>query len=357
MKHLTVLFVLVFSATGAAYADGGADCATAPTINIPADLPYTDSGTTCGKLNTYDDACSSSYGGGEDAIYALNVTVAGDYAIALSGTGSWTAFFVSDGCPDTSPTCTGSAASSSGNPSGTVSFPAAGTYYLHIDTWPSPNCTAFTLDIDAPFQFDYTVDDTCATIFDDISATGTGLALTDDGEAAIQVPFDFGFYGTIYSAPFDVQVGNNGAVILNDNSSQVGTGAAMPSSGLGLGVAPFWDDLDDETGDVYWEVKGTSPNRQLIVQWDNRPHYNGIGDATFQAVFDEATSVITFVYEDVDFGDALYDFGVSATVGIQDAGNSIADEYSYNTASLSDGMCISFTPEYVPVELMSFSIE
>lgn len=149
-KYWFVTVVLVLSLAGVTWADGGADCASAPTINIPADMPYADSGTTCGKTNTYDDACSSSYGGGEDALYILNVTTAGDYQIALAGTDTWTGFFVSDGCPDTAPTCTGSATSSTGNPSGIITFPTAGTYYLMIDTWPTPDCTAYDLTITAP---------------------------------------------------------------------------------------------------------------------------------------------------------------------------------------------------------------
>lgn len=149
-KYGFVTVVLVLGLAGMTWADGGADCASAPTINLPAAMPYADSGTTCGKGNTYDDACSSSYGGGEDALYILNVTTAGDYLVSLAGTGSYTAFFVSDGCPDATPTCTGSATASGGNPSGIITFPTAGTYYLMIDTWPSPDCTAYDLTITAP---------------------------------------------------------------------------------------------------------------------------------------------------------------------------------------------------------------
>ncbi len=93
------------------------------------------------------------------------------------------------------------------------------------------------------------------------------------------------------------------------------------------------------------------------MQWHQLPHFNAIGDATFQVVLYEATSEIDFVYSDVDFGDALFDLGASATVGIQYAAGSIADQYSFDTASLSGVSCIKFTPEYIPVELQSFSIE
>jgi len=75
------------------------------------------------------------------------VATAGDYDIALTGTGTWTAFMVTDGCPDVATTCVGFVSSSGGNPSGTISFPAVGTYYLQIDTWPSPQWTDYNLSI------------------------------------------------------------------------------------------------------------------------------------------------------------------------------------------------------------------
>ncbi len=141
----------ILAVTGVALADGGADCATAPTINLPGSLPYNDSGTTCGKGDTYSaNPCTTYYDNGEDAIYILEVATPGDYDIALTGTLTYTAFMVTDGCPDTSPTCIGAVSQSAQDPFGTITFPAAGTYYLQIDTWPSPPCTPYALSIVGP---------------------------------------------------------------------------------------------------------------------------------------------------------------------------------------------------------------
>jgi hypothetical protein len=151
MRHTAIFAIALLAMTGVAHADGGADCATAPTVNLPSSLPYNDSGTTCGKGDTYsDNPCTTYYDNGEDAIYILEVATPGEYEIALTGTDSWTAFLVTDGCPDTTPACTGYAQSSSGNPVGIIDFPSAGTYYLQIDTWPSPPCTAYSLSIAGP---------------------------------------------------------------------------------------------------------------------------------------------------------------------------------------------------------------
>jgi hypothetical protein len=151
MKHTAVFVSALLAVTGVVLADGGADCATAPIVNLPGSLPYNDSGTTCGKGDTYSaNPCTSSYDNGEDAMYALEVATPGEYEITLTGTLTWTAFMVTDGCPDTAPACTGYAENSGGNPSGTVVFPSAGTYYLQIDTWPNPPCTPYDLSIVGP---------------------------------------------------------------------------------------------------------------------------------------------------------------------------------------------------------------
>ena len=77
--------------------------------------------------------------------------------------------------------------------------------------------------------------------------------------------------------------------------------------------------------------------RTLIVQWDNRPHYSNIGSATFQLqLFESGPVAARFVYDDVDFGNASYNFGASATVGYQ-ASTSDATQFSFNQPVLANG--------------------
>ena len=152
-----------------------------------------------------------------------------------------------------------------------------------------------------------------AVPFIDISATGTALNLTDDSEANIVSPFPFTFFGATSS---DLRVGNNGGILFGVTTGDLGlTNAALPAA-TGLpapAILPFWDDMDDETGNVYWEVQGTAPNRKLIVEWYNRPHFNGVGTATFEAILYETSNAIEFRYLDTDFGNAAYNYGASAT--------------------------------------------
>lgn len=143
--HLLLFLNLPFSTL---LADGGATCATATVITLPAAAPYADSGTTCGKGNTYSGhVCDASFSEGEDALYALNVTAAGSYILALSNTDFWSSILVTDGCPDAAPNCIAWVGDENPSKALVATFPAAGVYYLQIDTWPTPDCTAFDLDI------------------------------------------------------------------------------------------------------------------------------------------------------------------------------------------------------------------
>jgi|GEM_PF-1344800 len=194
----------------------------------------------------------------------------------------------------------------------------------------------------------YAYDDQAAFNYIPINVTGTALNLTDDGEANITLPFPFTFYGVTSS---NLRVGNNGGILFDATAGHLGiTNAALPVADPALAILPFWDDLDDEQGNVYWEVQGTAPNRVAIVEWYNRTHFPGAVAAptvTFQVLLYEGTNEIKYQYLDVDFGNASYDNGASATVGInKDATTAL--QYSFNQPVIQNNMAIRFY-EVVPV--------
>lgn len=117
-------------------------------------FPYTGSSTTCGAGNDYGVQCGGYYGGGEDFVYQLNIPSAGIYYINLSATngGNYIGWFLKDNanCTTTSP-CLANALSGFGtDANGSYTFASAGTYYLIIDTWPSPDCSDFDISISPP---------------------------------------------------------------------------------------------------------------------------------------------------------------------------------------------------------------
>jgi len=121
----------------------GDNCDLPIEIDLPAGLPFSDlSQTTCGRVDDYDNTALGPYDGGEDIIYKLNVSEAVDVDIELDPkTTSWTGIALDDACPPGVDSCIAMSTNSSASPHGfTGVHLEPGTYYIMIDTWPSPDC-------------------------------------------------------------------------------------------------------------------------------------------------------------------------------------------------------------------------
>jgi hypothetical protein len=174
------------------------------------------------------------------------------------------------------------------------------------------------------------------------ASDGTPLDLSDDGEANVTLPFPFTFYGT---SSTDLRVGNNGGVLFGVTGGDVAaTNTPLNTTSGDNLIAPLWDDVDDERGNVYFKTLATAPRRRFVVQWHERPHYQsggGEGEATFQLILYEGSNNIKFQYRDVVWGDPAWDRGGSATVGIRQSGSNYL-QYAYDAPVLADGMAICF---------------
>ncbi len=170
------------------------------------------------------------------------------------------------------------------------------------------------------------------------NSSGTPLNLTDDSEANIVSPFPINYYGV---SSTNLRVGNNGAILFNATTGDVPVTNVSLEAAPDNFIAPFWDDMDDETGNVYWLATGTAPNRKLIVEWYNRPHFNGIGAATFEVVFFENGN-IQYQYLDTDFGDITYNTGASATAGLRGIGTLNSLPYSFDQPVLANNLSLCF---------------
>ncbi|MDD5089186.1 MAG: choice-of-anchor J domain-containing protein, partial [bacterium] len=114
-------------------------------------LPYTNSGTS-GLVDDYNSTTATcigvNYDNGYDVIYKLIVDV--DKCIIISATqGSYQYVSVSlwNDCPDVG-VCLAGAQASSGEFSTLCTPVTAGTYYIMIDNWPTPNEFTYTLTVD-----------------------------------------------------------------------------------------------------------------------------------------------------------------------------------------------------------------
>ena len=249
----------------------GDDCSDPVTITIPADLPYSDTSQyTCGRGNDYDATCLGYYDGGEDIIYELTVTSNVVVDIQLDPkTTTYTGILIDDECPDTG-TCIDYSTNSGASIHGmsTVSL-TTGTYYIMVDTWPSPNCIS---------DFDLTITevtvvqgDTCADPFT-ASLGMNGLTdgtknqwyeYTPSADCIITISSDVMGQGTDYDYDTTLYVYDacGGTQVAYDgDGGGAYTSTASFSATAGIAYKILWEDSYYPIPDFYWEITETFPS-------------------------------------------------------------------------------------------------
>ena len=199
----------------------GNDCTGPISVTAPAGLPYLDANQyTTGRGNNYDATCLGDYDGGEDIMYELVVTSDIVVDIELDAkTTTWTGMYIDDECPEISGTCIDMTTNTSSGVQGIYAISlTAGTYYIMIDTWPSPN--------DIP-DFDLTI--TQITCPDPITLAVTGL--TD-------VSADLGWTEIGSAVLWDIEFGANGFV---PTGTPTQTGVSNPYNATSLTASTAYD--------------------------------------------------------------------------------------------------------------------
>lgn len=149
---------------------------------------------------------------------------------------------------------------------------------------------------------------TTSTTFDDIAMTGKALTFgSSDNSTVSFTPFAFEtwLYGTRFGGLVSVSI--DGHLRLGSTAYTGAAPATFPSTSNTNVLVPFWADLElGPNGKVLWEVKGTAPNQELIVQWDKvriKPQANS--SLTFQARVSQG-GVVTFEWKTLDNLPATY---------------------------------------------------
>ena len=194
----------------------------------------------------------------------------------------------------------------------------------------------------------YYYDDAAPFDWIDISSTGTALGLSDDDYTYFSIPFTVTFYDQEYD---HIAVGSNGQVYFEDNYLGWSNKSIPSDTGHEVNrfLAGLWDDLNPGSGgEIYCEVLGSAPERRLVIQFEGVPHYSNIGAVSFEIIFHENSEQIMMQYLDVDFGNSSYDYGASATVGVQRE-SEFGQQYSYNEPALHNEMAIRWYREAGPM--------
>ncbi len=175
----------------------------------------------------------------------------------------------------------------------------------------------------------------------------TSANMGNDSIYVTPIGFDFDLYGVTYD---EVTLTSEGGLHFDGEVALPGDNESLPYTEF-TGIFPFWDDMNlSGAGQVYYETLGIAPNRVFIAEWRGAAHmtnvapYYYIGNVDVEVKLFEVDDSIEFHYRDVNFGDAGYDGGASATIGIVDAVQGYYLMVSHNTLSLSDDYAIRFEP-------------
>jgi len=269
-------------------------CANA--YNITS-LPFSATGmSTCCAVNDYNSSvgCASSYQNGEDFLFTYTPTTNQTVDIVLTGTGSYTGVFVTNRCPNAGGvTCVAQATSSSGNPSiCSVTLNAGTTYYIMVDTYPSPNCTNFNISIRPSIAVSCNLNYTVSSIaYSPDPFTGNLISLPiDDRFSASYIPigFPFCFDGIQYT---QLLVSSNAYVIFDpiscatnlpsgnatpdgysswDSNSPIPNTTNAPRNAI---LFPWHDTDPARGGSIYYQTLGTAPNRRFVLSFVNVPMF------------------------------------------------------------------------------------
>ena len=172
-----------------------------------------------------------------------------------------------------------------------------------------------------------------AFAWEDITGTGSSLALTGDDatSAAVPIGFDFPFYGGSFNS---LRVCTNGWLSFTSTATAYDN-QALPNAGAPENlVAPMWDDMDFGTTPRVYTFGDAA---HFVVSWVGVPHYSSGGPYTFQAIL-YPTGEIRFQYL------SAASLTNSATVGIQNAARNIGLTTAFNTDYIADNLAVRIVP-------------
>ncbi len=154
--------------------------------------------------------------------------------------------------------------------------------------------------------------ETSSSTYTEITGGVISSANGDDGAETISLPFPFTFDSLIYN---NARINVNGWIALGKNYQSDGYFNDLANPEARPLLAPFWDDLyDDSTSEIRFETLGSSPERVFVVQWKGVRWAGSTGNRqNFQVRLYEADNRIEYV-----FGAMANSSNTSASIGIVD---------------------------------------
>ncbi|MCK6515301.1 MYXO-CTERM sorting domain-containing protein [Myxococcota bacterium] len=170
----------------------------------------------------------------------------------------------------------------------------------------------------------------------DITAEGALLTLGDEAQTPLSLPFTVSWYGSEETVLY---VGDNATAFFS--GSQDAADVTCAPGGAWSGVAAWW--LDHDGAEARTATLGQYPRRLFVIDWTNAQPKGATGDGQVQVWFQEARDEAVIVLGDLDVGDAAFDGGAGAVIGVQ--GSASAGVAWSCAGGLSDGLSAWFGPE------------
>ena len=207
----------------------------------------------------------------------------------------------------------------------------------------------FWTDSDISNEFNYE--------WEDISAEGNIINfLTNDASTdAINIDFDFPFYGEIYSSLF---VNANGWVGFGEDNSEWYNGNIPSTDYPKPAIFGFWDDLNpindgcnsECAGNVYYH--GNS--ERFVIWFNNVAHW--VSEDFENTSYD--FQVIIYPNGEVNINLQTIEGNYSATVGMQNASGTIASQVDvYNGNYFNSNTSFKFKKSFIPSDWLLLSSE
>ena len=309
-KLLTLSTVLICLPLAIFAQAPGNNCGAAVALalpTVPGNFISTGAQSTLGLGDDFlaGTYCTSGlYGGGEDGVYSINVPAAGSYTFEYLAAGNtYKILSIHSACAPTLGNCVGGFTTGfASNGTETITL-AAGTYYLIIDTWPSPTYADFTLNItyngpppaapsndDCSGAIELTADLNCNF------TTYTNLAATNSSEPNPPCAFYQG--GDVW---FYVEVPPSGEINIDTDTGVITDGGmALYSGTCGALTLVECDDDDSANGLMpYISQTGLTPGDIYYIRvWEYGGNNNGEFDICVTTVIPPGNNGVTICEND-----------------------------------------------------------
>ncbi|HIA37882.1 MAG TPA: T9SS type B sorting domain-containing protein [Flavobacteriales bacterium] len=176
-----------------------------------------------------------------------------------------------------------------------------------------------------------------------ISGSGTSVSLGDDAMSPnLSIGFDFYFFCSYYDMFY---ISSNGFISFSSGSNGCCSGQVIPNAGMPNNLIAYaWEDLSPQLGTVEYFTTGASPNRILVVNFIDIPHYGGGNLITAQILLYESTNVIEIHTLNMPSD------GGAHTMGIENSNGTMAFAVMGRNSSnwSASNECMKFTPLVPP---------